>query len=287
MKKNMKKIYIILAGLAVVLGSACCNKIDDGKDVKIQDVTIDINVAELNPSTKAIKSGWANGDIINVYLSDATYFVPDFTLTYNDEKWTASAMTDAVKARLKASGTIKGFWEASNTAATTGGDWDRYNSHIVFNYGYENTTGIKDYLSANFNVAYTYSDGKLTASIDTWSFENSSIQIAVTGLEHQNFCMYQQNIQAFHSYDIEYPSIYPTLHGVARIAGTPNEDGLAFVGNLNSTISKGSTFTVVLFDYENDKQYSFSKILEASMSANNSTVIAIKIPFSKFSEVVD
>lgn len=283
----MKKIYIVLAGLAVVLGSACCNKIDDGKDVKIQDVTIDINVAELNPSTKAIKTGWANGDIINVYLSDATSYVPDFTLTYNDEKWTASAMTDEVKARLKASGTIKGFWEASNTAATAGGDWDRYSSHISFNKEYENTTGIKDYLSANFNVDYTYSEGKLTASIDTWDFENSSIQIAVTDLPHQSFCMYQERIQAFNSYDITYANIYPTLYGVARIAGTPNEDGLAFVGNLNSSISSGSTFTVVLFDYENDKQYSFSKVLEASMSANNSTVIAIKIPFSKFSEVVD
>lgn len=283
----MKKIYIVLAGLAVVLGSACCNKIDDGKDVKSQDVTIDINVAELNPSTKAIKTGWANGDIINVYLSDAESYVPDFTLTYNDEKWVASAMTDEVKARLKSSGTIKGFWEASNTAATTGGDWDRYSFHISFNKENENTTGIKDYLSANFNVKYTYSEGKLTASINSWNFENSSIQIAVTDLPHQNFCMYQQNIQAFNSYDITYTDIYPTLYGVARIAGTPNEDGLAFVGNLNSSISKGSTFTVVLFDYENDIQYSFSKILGASMSANNSTVIAIKIPFDSFSEVVD
>ena len=283
----MKKIYIILAGLAFVLGSACCNKIDDGKDVKSQDVTIDINVAELNPSTKAIKSGWANGDIINVYLSDAESYVPDFILTYNDEKWTASAMTDEVKARLKSSGTIKGFWEASNTAATTGGDWDRYSFNIGFNKDYENTTGFKDYLSANFNVAYTYSEGKLTASIDSWNFENSSIQIAVTGLEHQNFCMYQENIQAFNSYDITYTNICPTLYGVARIAGTPNEDGLAFVGNLNATISKGSTFTVDLFDYKNDKKYSFSKTLEAAMVPNKSTVIAIKIPFSKFSEVVD
>jgi hypothetical protein len=99
--------------------------------------------------------------------------------------------------------------------------------------------------------------------------------------------MYQENIQAFNLYDIEYPNIYPALHGVARIAGTPNEDGLAFVGNLNSSIFSGSTFTVVLFDYENDKQYSFSKVLEASMSPDNSTVIAIKIPFIKFSEVVD
>ncbi|MBE6216730.1 MAG: hypothetical protein E7124_01660 [Bacteroidales bacterium] len=283
----MKKIYIVLAGLAVVLGSACCNKIEDGKDVMSQDVTIDINVAELNPSTKAIKSGWANGDIINVYLSDATSYVPDFTLTYNDEKWTASAMTDAVKSRLQASGRIKGFWEASNTAATTGGDWDRFNSYIYFNNEYENTTGIKDYLSANFNVEYTYSKGKLTASIDTWNFENSSIQIAVTGLEHQNFCMYQENIQAFNSYDIEYAKISPTRYSVARIAGTPNEDGLAFVGNLRTTIYSGSTFTVDLFDYKNDKKYSFSKTLNAAMAPNESTVIAIKIPFSKFSEVVD
>lgn len=280
--KNMKKIYIILAGLAVVLGSACCNKIDDGKDVKIQDVTIDINVAELNPSTKAIKSGWANGDIINVYLSDATYYVPDFTLTYNDEKWTASAMTDEVKARLKASGTIKGFWEASNTAATTGGDWERVDSRIKFNKTNESTTGIKDYLTANFNVSYTYSEGKLTASIDNWEFGYSSIQIVVSGLPHQNFCLYQDDIQTFSAYYITYDRITPSLLYVARIAGTPNEDGLAFVGNLRSTISSGSTFTVQLHDNQNGKWYSFSKTLEAAMVPNKSTVIAIKIPFGNF-----
>jgi len=273
-----------MAVLAVVLGSASCNKIEDNRNIGTPDVTIDVNVADLNPLTKAIKSGWANGDIINVYLSDATSYVPDFTLTYDGTDWTPSVLTDQVKSRLQASGTIKGFWEASNTAATTGGDWNRYNSIISFSKSYENTTGFKNYLSVCFNVPYTYSEGVLTATIDDWSFENSSIQIAVTGLPHQSFCMYQSNIQAFNSYDITYDDIYPTLYGVARIAGTPNEDGLAFVGNLNTTISSGSTFTVELIDFENDKQYSFSKTMEASMYADNSTVIAIKIPFSKFTE---
>lgn len=280
----MKKINILMAVLAVVLGSASCNKFEDNRNIETPDMTIDINVAELNPSTKAIKSGWANGDIINVYLSDATSYVPDFTLTYDGTEWTPSVLTNEVKARLQESGTIKGFWEASNTAATAGGDWSRYDSYISFSKGYANTSGFKDYLSANFNVPYTYSEGKLTASIGDWNFENSSIQIAVTGLPHQSFCMYQEDIQAFNSYDIKYDDIYPTLYGVARIAGTPNEDGLAFVGNLRKTISGGSTFTVVLFDYENDKKYSFGKTLTTSMYADNSTVIAIKIPFSKFTE---
>lgn len=289
MKPNMKKIYIILAGLAVVLGSACCNKINDDKVVKADDVAIEITVAELNPSTKAIKTGWTNGDIINVYLSDASSRVPDIMLTYDGEKWDPSIITDAVKERLQASGTIKGFWEASNTATTTGGDWNRLEKSIYFNKENVNTSGMKGYLTAYFSVSYTYSEGIFEATIDSWQFRSGLIQIVVSGVTHNNFCLTQNNIATFNAFHIEDESIKPSLYGAGcRMAAVENEDGVAFTGALNRKISKGETFTMYLYDLNTSKKYSFSKVLESDLSATaGPSLHAIKIPFSKFEEVAD
>lgn len=279
----MKKICIIMAGLAVLLGSASCNKVDD-KEVKTPDVKIEINVAELGTTTKAVKSGWENGDVINVYLSDATSYVPDFTLTYDGSTWVASELTDEVVARLETTGTIKGFWEASNIAATTGGDWDRYNNYIVFNHEYEESAGVKDYLTAYFSAYYLYEDGKLSAEISDWKFPNGLMQIVVTGLEHDEFCMIQSNIQVFNLYDITDDEIFPSRYAVTRIAGVDNEDGLAFVGCLNSSVYKNANFTISLFDLrDGNKEYVFAKTLQSDLyDYQSASIYAIKIPFSKF-----
>ena len=278
----MNKFYMIFAGLALLLGSASCNKIDNG-GVKTPDVKIDIQVAELGTSTKAIKTGWTEGDVVNVYLSDATSYVPDFTLTYDGEAWTPSEMTDEVKARLQENGTIKGFWEASNTAASTGGDWSRYNSYITFDQSSGETAGVKDYITACFSESYSYSDGKLTATIDSWNFPTGLIQIVVTGLEHDQFCLTQDHIMTLNMYDITDDNIEPSPYGAGRrIAGIENEDGLAFVGCLNTNLYEGREFTLKLYDLEEGCVYTFTKALETDLLGFEHHLYAIKIPFSKF-----
>ena len=278
----MNKFYMIFAGLALLLGSASCNKVDNG-GVKTPDVKIDIQVAELGTSTKAIKTGWTEGDVVNVYLSDATSYVPDFTLTYDGEAWTPSEMTDEVKARLQENGTIKGFWEASNTAASVGGDWDRYGSYIQFNQSNSATSGVKQYLTACFSASYTYADGSLTAAIDSWTFPQGLIQIVVTGLEHDQFCLTQYNIVTLNMYDITYEDILPSFYGSnCRISGIENEDGLAFVGCLNANLYEGHEFTLKLYDLEDDSIYAFTKTLETDLLGFEHNLNAIKIPFSKF-----
>lgn len=278
----MNKFYMIFAGLALMLGSVSCNKVDD-KLLNTSNVKIEINVAELGISTKAVKTGWENGDIINVYLSDATSYVPDFTLTYDGDAWTPSEMTDGVKARLQENGTIKGFWEASNTAASTGGDWSRYNSYITFDQSSGETAGVKDYITACFSESYSYSDGKLTATIDSWNFPTGLIQIVVTGLEHDQFCLTQDHIMTLNMYDITDDNIEPSPYDAGRrIAGIENEDGLAFVGCLNTNLYEGREFTLKLYDLEEGCVYTFTKALETDLLGFEHHLYAIKIPFSKF-----
>lgn len=127
----MKKISILLAIAALVAGAASCNKIENNN--VDSGIKVNIAVSDLTPGTKAIKSGWSDGDIINVYLNDATSYVPDFQLTYSGGNWGASTISDAVVARLQPSGgTLQGFWEGSNSAISGSGWESRNNNHTSF-----------------------------------------------------------------------------------------------------------------------------------------------------------
>ena len=67
----MKKVYIILAAVAWFAAASCTQTEINVPETEVQNVTVNIAVSDLQPGTKAIKTGWSNGDIIHVYLDDA------------------------------------------------------------------------------------------------------------------------------------------------------------------------------------------------------------------------
>lgn len=242
----MKKITILLAITALVAGAASCNKIENNN--ADSGIKVNIAVSDLTPGTKAIKSGWSDGDIINVYLNDATSYVPDFQLTYSGGSWSASAISDAVAARLQAfGGTLQGFWEGSNSAIS-GSAWDTRSSNwIHYDESKDATTGKVQHLIASFaDIDYTFDGTTVTASLDTWYFR-SNIQIVVTGLPAGTYALYGDayasgtiSIQNFNNITMgNNTANMPSLRGLTsssrRIAGIANEDGIAFVGAMNRT----------------------------------------------------
>ena len=100
----MKKINIVFAAFALIAAMAACDK---EETQGLEKVRINVSVSDFDPSTRALKSGWENGDIINVYLDDVVSHTPDFTLTYGESGWTASELSSDVVSRLKESGTLK------------------------------------------------------------------------------------------------------------------------------------------------------------------------------------
>ena len=76
----MKKIYMILAAAVLAAAAASCQKNEIAApevEQTPQSVKVNITVSSLTPDTKAIKTGWENGDKLNVYLEDAADFTPD------------------------------------------------------------------------------------------------------------------------------------------------------------------------------------------------------------------
>ena len=289
--KAMKKFFAFFAATAALLAVASsCNKNDD---LSTDGVKVNIRVGDLAPGSKAVKNGWELVDVIHVYLDDADTYTPDFDLTYDGTKWTSSAISAAVEARLQASGNLRGFWEGSNYCMTSA-SWDKYGSVIEFpGLANEGTTGIIQYLVADFSsIAYTFDGTTLTANINSWRFR-TDIQVVITGITFSPgaYTLYSNDIDncnmislqsgsAPYKCEVSYNDSGSTY---GRIGSIANDDGVAFVGGLASNYSSGESITLYLVDNSASKTYSYTRVLTSALPKY--TLHAVKIPFSSFSAI--
>jgi hypothetical protein len=293
----MKKTYILLAAAAILAAAVSCNK---EQEIIIEEpaapanVQVNITVGDPQLETKAVKTGWEDGDIIHIYLDDNATYTPDFDLTYDGSAWSASAISSAVAARLKtSSGKLHGFWEASNSCMSS---WTASNDHTLNLPDNDKigTTGVATPMLFAFQeVDYTYDGATLTATIlkSNWDFY-TNIQFVITGItgSYTLYCENDGGEASRNIYNISYLDFNSTYVGIyfggytssnGRIRGIANTDGLAFCGQVLSNIYAGRTLTLYLVDNSTSKTYSFSKVLGTDLSADNN-FNAIKIPFSKF-----
>lgn len=289
----MKKIYSLLFAAAVLIAAASCTKNEiNPTENDNSPVKVNINVASFGPDSKALKSGWEAGDKIHVYLEDASTYVPDFDLTYDGTKWTASELSSEVVARLATSGTLRGFWESSNSCMEQP-SWDKYGYYIDFP-GSDNksSTGQIQYIVADFSaVSYTFDGSTLTANINAWRFR-ANIQIVVTGISFSpgQYTLYSEWIDNFSSIDVHEGSApYSCFVGYnatgsdgGRIGGISNDDGVAFVGGLSYNLTAGNSVTIYLVDNSTSTTYSFTKTATSDVGNDGTKITGIKIPFSKF-----
>ncbi len=290
----MKKIYSLLFAAVALLTAASCTKNEiNPTENDNSPIKVNINVASFGPDSKALKSGWEAGDKIHVYLEDASSYAPDFDLTYDGSKWTASELSSEVVSRLAASGTLRGFWESSNSCMEQP-SWEK-SAWSIFFPGKDNksTTGQIQYLVADFSsVSYTYESGTLTASITTWRFR-SDLQIVVTGISFSpgRYTLYSNWIDSFSQINVKsgstapyscYLSYYSTGSDYGRIGGIANNDGVAFVGGMSYNLSVDDSVTIYLVDNSTSTTYSFTKTATAAVGNDGTKVTGIKIPFSKF-----
>ncbi|MDD5962404.1 MAG: hypothetical protein PUC92_00280, partial [bacterium] len=145
-------------------------------------IQLNIKVANLTgtPDTKAAKTGWVNGDKINIWFDDWNYkepvenHTPDMVITYDGSVWKVSSQVSGLSARLKANGKLTALFEGFNdlskyTYQYHTGQWfhpakvkpaiatyeDVYNSPMV---------------AYAEGLSYSYSDGNITANLDDWNF---------------------------------------------------------------------------------------------------------------------
>ena len=286
----MKKINIVFAAFALIAVMAACDK---EETLGLEKVRINISVSDFDPSTRALKSGWENGDIINVYLDDVVSHTPDFTLTYGESGWTSSELTSYAVSRLKESGKLKGFWESSNSAVT-GTGWKKWMSgtnYAFFDYPFldkASTNGVQTFVTAQFGyLPYKYEQGTLSAEINKWNI-TTNFQLVVTGLPAGSYSLYTgpNTLKVCTRISISSGqgdvSMYDSSDSY-RIAGIPNADGVAFVGKVardNVTLD----YDFYLVDNATGTKYSFTKNTSLATYSGD-VLVGAKVPFSSFTEV--
>lgn len=287
----MKKINIVFAAFALIAVMAACDK---EETQGLEKVRINVSVSDFDPSTRALKSGWENGDIINVYLDDVVSHTPDFTLTYGESGWTASELSSDVVSRLKSSGKLKGFWESSNSAVS-GEGWKRWMSGTKYAYfdfpdkSKASTTGVQTFVTAQFGyLPYKYEQGTLSAEINNWNI-TTNFQLVVTGLPAGSYSLYTgpNTLSVCTSISISSGqgdvSMYGNSSDSYRIAGIPNDDGVAFLGHV-SRANVTLDYVFYLVDNATGKKYSFTKNTSLPTTSGK-VLVGAKVPFSSFTEV--
>lgn len=289
----MSKIQLILATAAALACAISCGKEDVQEMETGGDVKINITVSDFDPATRALKSGWENGDIINVYLDDVVSHTPDFTLTYNGGEWTASDLGDDAVSRLNSSGKLKGFWESSNSAVS-GEGWKRWMSGTKYAYfdfpdkSNASTTGVKTVAVAQFGVDYNYDGTILSAEIKSWSI-TTNFQLVVTGLTEGSYSLYtgSNTLTVCNDICVSGSRVDVSMQGDAtetyKIGGVSNSDGVAFIGYVNRA-NVEFDYVFYLVDNATGKKYSFTKNTSLPTYSGN-VLVGAKVPFSSFTEV--
>ena len=236
----MKKIIYLFAAAATLL-AASCNKIETTEQEITPDaIQLNIKVANLTdtPDTKAAKTGWVNGDKINIWFDDwnntkpVENHIPDMVITYDGSVWKVSSQVSGLSARLKANGKLTALFEGYNNLSKYtyqyygGGEWfhpakvktpippyeDVYNSPMV---------------AYAEGLSYSYSDGTITANLDNWNF-NTMFKVL---LKNDN----SKLIHSAEKYYLQVKNI--TTNKYAKAKGAI----VVMPGSVNPTILNGSS----------------------------------------------
>ena len=191
----MKRISIIIAAAFAAMLSASCSKSIETPAAPSpgESIILDLSIAGFDGAgdTKAVKTGWAAGDKLNLWFDDWNYTaqannpIPDLVITYDGSKWTAGAL--AAGRSLKPSGKFSVLYEGGNDLSACSSYWHAGQQFFEFPNLWVAEIGERSYyyhmIYRKEDVSYTYSGNKLTATIADW-YTPSAFKVLVKGLDH-------------------------------------------------------------------------------------------------------
>ena len=266
-----------------------------------QEIKFNISVADVNPETKALKSGWEEGDKLNIWFNFNTQKEPDLIMTYvkdgENYKWELGELRNGVE--FDDTGDICiCIYEGFNSLNEAGGyTFDEYiNQENESDYYFSRTTELNGDSCPQFRMTlfgssdYSYDNNTVSTTLgdDGWEYY-TGVQIVITGLDNTKPGEYTlsstqiKSLKSFNTYDANFED------GLA-VAGVSNTDGVAFYFFEPDVASDGVEYTFVLSDYTTDKSnpavksYTVKGTIATGQTTTNGPkkCVGIKIPESKF-----
>lgn len=297
----MKKLAILGAAIIAAISFTSCDNNAEESIIDNSKIKVNATVGDLESgSTRALKSGWKNGDKLNVWFNESTAAVsPQLILTYKDGEWEAGTIADGVD--LGTSGTLKVFYEETNNLLTT----TRTNPTVfpsrfkLGDPGYALATSTSyvyqtPLMCYSNSVAYTVSGNTLTMSISEWTRFGLN-QVVITGLPESNnnpanFILRVMGeegttgaagLTAVKYITVQSPGVMIGQSSADYLSALANEDGIAFCYGTAASADE-QTYRFKLYDIANNKVYKYSA--KGTLNTDNKKTKGIKIAFSKFSQ---
>ena len=302
----MKKT-IILAGFALMAAFSSCNKSEMPEAATNDGIKLNITVADLSTETKAVKSGWVNGDRLNLFFdgwnasatSDKFQKEPDMILKYDGSKWQIESQVASLSSRLKESGgKFSAFWESSNDLMNFSSyEWASPTVYYHFPTTKNTHTSDQYVMHANMvvfseSIDYSFKGSTLTAAISTWTFDTKLKILVKTDdtavKDNANNLVLQVKIgddsYAWPKGDVVVRatdlSILGASSNVIGMQGAVAEsDGLAFYYAYNYSTGSQIVFTLIDTSNGDKKQYTVT-----GKDLRTDSFKAISIDYSKFKE---
>ena len=252
----MKRISIIIASaLAAMLSASCSKSIETpAAPSPGEGIILDLNIAGFAGAgdTKAVKTGWAAGDKLNLWFDDWNYTeqadnpLPDLVITYDGTKWTADAL--AAGRSLKPSGKFSVLYEGLNDLSKYRSSWSSGSQNFELPWLWVDGIGARSYccrmVYLKEKVGYTYSGNKLTATIADWE-AYSAFKVLVKGRDSAAAGDYvlqtvdvttpvaEKYPKTFGGFcvvpGLESPGVLPLSgNNKGGVGGVPDADGVAF-----------------------------------------------------------
>ena len=176
----MKKIIILAAAVLSALFILSCQK--DNAPVEASALKFNFTVSDPPAGTRAVKQGWEDGDVINIWFDTNISKEPDMYLVYQDGSWFTSEVRAEIAQNLKEEGNLKFFWEGSNS-------WDTWvlAYPTISDHWFKPAEGnghplLLNQSGSHSKDAYHFdkSTNTITATLH-WSFR-TNIQVVVEGI---------------------------------------------------------------------------------------------------------
>ena len=293
----MKKVFSVLAAAAVAaLGILSCSKEQMAETTPSEEgIQLNITVGQLvgtaDPDTKAVKTGWASGDRINIWYDENISQNPDLVIAYDGSKW-AVDHNAAVSGKMPAaSGKLVAIYvDGSLSDFTYSGEENsctfnapRFGSVIDDT----NRPSRMPLVSHVERTDYTFASNILTTNLSQWLFRGTNVQVVISGLPEGEWALSCDKFRAPNRLAISNnnPTIKvaitaPSAYGNYALS-VSNKDGRAFMYQYSKT---DSDFKFTLFNTATGEKLVYS-VSGKSLDNSGDKLNAIKIPFSKFKAI--
>ena len=279
----MKKIIILALTALAALSFVSCDK----EAVPVEASTpIKFNITVSDPSagTRAVKQGWENGDVINLWFDENQSKEPDMTLTYQDGSWFFSEVRQEIAQGIKTDGYLKFFWEGSN-------DWDSWvqpYDFLPYTYAPPKGKGIPMILKQSGNEqnnAYHFDKSTNTLSANlVWNYQ-TNLQVVVEGITPADGYKMSRTDDS----DLYTVSLYSInqdgtngSNGSTPVYGVANGDNAtAFYFHVIRPGEQEITFRLIAPD-NSETLYKVTKTFDFENGQNATVFYAARIPKVKF-----